>query len=703
MSGIGLGVGLGSAQGMLGGESMLVDGVLVVTTLQDGSLEITAADGDLTITVLAPSPFEGVYATTTAQLQLGPVNLVPAEISGQGLAGETLSVVPGLWIFDAALAAPDLNYQWTMDGSDLSGEVATDLIIPRNGADYAVTETLSQAGAGQNAVASNTISVPYPSQSVTIPAGTVTEDQTNFPMRFDMSDLSPMLWDALRVDGGNLRATNASDTENYPIDVVWIDPAAQRGTVFVRQDLQSATDVTFDLRVRNTDVLAEDPSAANGRNAVWADYLSVLAFPDRTDRTGQHSVVEAGTFANDYVLEKVSGDIQMHQGLTWDGTHWFVVDTNQIKKFDAQWNLVQTMNDPIGLSALPGVNHLGDPCIHNGELLIPLEVWPSGPFTNQHIAVYSTDDLSFIRSHDISAAGREASSFAINPADGNLYCTDYTNGADIPYFTTTGTYLGTLTLSQTVNQLQGIVFHDGKMFLTSDSTDQLFEALPDGTVTPSPVFTSLLGGSFEGIASDGTDLYVLIDSTPSCVYRLLDATKSDVLPFADNSLKVSNIPSQNAWTASVTTVPYALPHNGAVISVVREGGETNRATAAMRTSSNPNSYNGWSNTDSWMAPGATREPQLTEQVRMSYGYSGTGDRKLLLDGAPYAVGSGVTARPGGSLMSWFTGAEDSSPTENASAGLSFAFLFDGYASDARLAAEFANLNNPSNFYITNSG
>ncbi|MEY1556930.1 hypothetical protein AB3Y40_14975 [Yoonia sp. R2331] len=703
MSGIGLGLGLGPAQGMFSGVFDVPGGVLSVATTSSGTLEITAEAGALTITVLPPSPFAGTYETTTDALALGPVNLVPPVISGAANVGEVLTATLGFWIFDASLAPPVSTIQWRSNGTAIPGETATTLTLQNAGVDVSLTETLDQPGLTAVNADSNVVVLPFPSQLVTIPTGTVGVDQTNFPVRFDLADLSPVMWQALRADGGNLRATNAADDQSYPLDIIWIDPILQRGTAFVRQDILATADADFTLRARSLSTPLAPTDDPIGRNAVWADYLSVIAFPERIDRTGQNAVFETGGFPDSYVLERVSPDIQMHQGVTWDGTHWFVVDTNQIKKFDVDWNLVQTEDDPIGLSGLSAVNHLGDPCIHNGELLIPLEVWPSGPFTNQHIAVFDPADLSFVRSHDISAAGREASAIAINPADGNLYCTDYTDGSNIPYFTPTGTYLGNLALSQTINQLQGIVFHDGKMYLSSDAGDHLYEALPDGTVTPTPVFTSMLGGSFEGITSDGSDLFVLIDSDPSSIYRLCPSDKCDLLQFETNALRVQDLPSQDVWTASVSVMPLDLPHNGAVISLVRQGGEANRATAAIRESSNPDSYNAWSNANGWMVPGATRRPEIAETVRFSYGYNGATERKLLLDGTPYAVDPGVTPRPGGGQMIWFTGAEDTNPTEHVKAVMSFAFLYDGYASDARLAAEFATLHDTSNFYNTNSG
>ncbi len=702
MSGIGLGMGLGSSQNMLTEADMpAVIDILEISTLSDGTLEISAEEGDLTITVLAPSPFAGTYTTSTSALAAGPVNLVPPQIAGTPMIGEVLSVSDGFWIYDAAFPTPTLTRQWHRDGAPISGAINSTHIVLQSDVTLSCSEILDQSGVGQSTSTSNPINIAALTQVVTIPASTVSEDMTNFPVRFDLADLEPRLWNALRADAGNLRATNASDTQGFPLDVVWIDPTRRQGTVFIRQDLTSSSETEFTLRVLDAATTAVDPASTDGKHAVWADYLSVLAFPDRTDRTGQFGVVETGTFDNTYVIEKVSPDIQMHQGIAFDGTHWFVVDTNQIKKFDADWNLVLTENNPIAATGVSNVNHLGDPCIHNGELLIPLEAWPSASFDNQHIAVFDVDDLTFVRSHDISAAGREASAIAINPVDGNLYCTDYTNGTDIPYFTTSGTYLGALTLSQTVNQIQGIAFHDGKIFLSSDTNDNLFEVQLDGTVTPAPAYTSLLGGSFEGITSDGTDLYVLIDSTPSSVYRLKPAAFSDQLQFATNSLRVSGIPGTTTWTASVTATPYALPNNGAVISIVREGGEVNRATAAIRASSNPDSYNAWANSNSWMAPGSVRTPVMSETLRMSYGYNGNSERKLLIDGAAYAVQTGVTGRPGGSIMSWFTGAEDSNPSEFVKAALSFAFLYDGYASDARLAAEYATLHDTRNFYTTN--
>lgn len=89
-----------------------------------GEIEISAISGDLTVTVTAPSEYAGTYTTDTdgtplnpASLATGPQCLVAPVIAGDGSpsVGETLTSIPGLWIYDDANGSPSVAAQWQSD------------------------------------------------------------------------------------------------------------------------------------------------------------------------------------------------------------------------------------------------------------------------------------------------------------------------------------------------------------------------------------------------------------------------------------------------------------------------------------------------------------------------------------------------------------------------------------------------------------
>ena len=129
---------------------------LTLTPLADGTIEIDTDADALTIMVTAPAFYQGSWSVALADLDNGPVSLVAPGISGSIASGATLSVVPGLWVYDGTHAAPVHAYQWSLDGAPLSGETGTTLVVPTITADSVVTLTdTATDGHGSTSVNSN--------------------------------------------------------------------------------------------------------------------------------------------------------------------------------------------------------------------------------------------------------------------------------------------------------------------------------------------------------------------------------------------------------------------------------------------------------------------------------------------------------------------------------------------------------------------
>lgn len=102
---------------------------LAVDTETDNTLSVTADTGPVTIDVTQPSNLAGSYAFNTGDLSTGPANLVLPTISGALVAGNVLSVGPGLWVYDSATSAPVRSYQWRRGGVDIAGETSTSYTV----------------------------------------------------------------------------------------------------------------------------------------------------------------------------------------------------------------------------------------------------------------------------------------------------------------------------------------------------------------------------------------------------------------------------------------------------------------------------------------------------------------------------------------------------------------------------------------------
>ncbi|MEM8871279.1 MAG: hypothetical protein AAGE38_12820, partial [Pseudomonadota bacterium] len=155
----------------------------------DAELELLDADGTLHITVLSPAAYAdhdagngaGIFTFNTADLDAGPVNLVPPQIADDGTPEpeETLNMVPGLWIYDGANSAPAVTSQWQRDGADIAGAIATahTLDSADAGASINVVETATERN-GTRSASSLPIAIPAPLATAPIYSTSVNQSAT---------------------------------------------------------------------------------------------------------------------------------------------------------------------------------------------------------------------------------------------------------------------------------------------------------------------------------------------------------------------------------------------------------------------------------------------------------------------------------------------------------------------------------------------
>lgn len=172
----------------------------------NGEFEIDNANGVIEVTISMPADYAGTYTTNTANLASGPINLVPPAIvnSGAVIAGETLSAIPGLWLYD-----PDIGglgpstYQWQVDASgnaeytDLVGATTSNYTVTHGetGSSVRIVETLSD-GAGATTAVSSEVSIESATTGLSF-----NEPFDIYPNMADIATTSAD-WDYIRRDAG---------------------------------------------------------------------------------------------------------------------------------------------------------------------------------------------------------------------------------------------------------------------------------------------------------------------------------------------------------------------------------------------------------------------------------------------------------------------------------------------------------------------
>lgn len=514
---------------------------------------------------------------------------------------------------------------------------------------------------------------------VTIPAQS--EPMTGFPVYLNLAEMPAEFWGALAYeDGRDIRAFGSSG--RLPLDVVSCSKFSQQGEIFVRCDLSatSSTLITLDFGdpARGAPVPVND---VYGRNAVWADYHRVFMMGDSLeDRTGSGGYA----FETLWMPTQVSPNLlDAHQGLCWDGTHYYVVDTNAIHKYDASWNLIASNLDP--LSAVGGAaNHCGDPEVWEGVIYVPVENYASSSsYSFMHIARFSAADLSPISATNISAQGHEASSIARNPSDGLLYIASYSDGSRLWKYSTSGEFQGEMPLSRSISGIQGITFLDGKLYVTSGYSDTgLWVAGPDGAGVIKATWTPSPSGVIEGLTSVDGELMVLVDGdSGSFAYRgpLLNSFSS----LAGHSY---------TWTMGSTIIPPSTATTQALLSYGEKNVVTNsyRATLGLRSGNELglwNSTNGWVNASGVVVPEGV--PSRVNAVHSQGSYRG-----VYWNGAETraAAPANRPVLPSGVLENaLFISRRDNSASELFSGEHRFVYLRLQALSAAWIAAESANI------------
>ncbi len=533
-----------------------------------------------------------------------------------------------------------------------------------------------------------------------------------FPVYVDLSDLPSDVWDGLAYrDGRDLRAKTAAGSD-IPFHLVRVDPGARAGAMFVRLDLSAVAVTQFYLSYGDPAAGAVPANAPNGANAVWSDYHRVFLFHlTESDSTGAGSdaLRQARIKLFELVGEKTG--LTEHQGLCWDGAHYYVVDTNALHKYDAGWNLVASNSNPIG-DVGNGTNHCGDPDVHGGVLYVPAESYTSPTvFSNQRIARFKASDLTFIDSVDVSAQGDEVSTVAVDVERNTLWTTRYSDSAQHRingYNLQTLAYTGSSSGSPGAMRVQGMQRWRDKWFVNGDTADYTFRVTENlssalRTWTDIPDAASSRAGNYEGLGATDDELLVLRDEGGSTTVHTIRPLSVEAgggfegisSPEGAGWMKAGGLTNQATFTMGATIIGKAFDvANQALLSFTAETtANTSRVTLAYRGTTGKLGV--WDTPNAWLE--STASPVAGARTRVHARYVGTTSRSLFVNGQREAHAAPIAAAPAGKVM-LYMGAEDQSISEPFAGRMGFVYLRAAALSDAWIAAECANLASPGSFY-----
>jgi len=538
---------------------------------------------------------------------------------------------------------------------------------------------------------------------VTVPSGTVGSDLTDFPVMVDLNDMPVAFWLAVREDGGNVRAYAADGTTLIPHDLTHIDTASGRGRFFVKHTLTTASDTTFKIKVLDAAETTLDAGDTNGRNAVWSDYETVTVFPEIINRVDGSSATSVGAYIETYAWKETDSQyVNCSQGVAFDGTHYYSVATNYLRKYARQeptssGAIVASNTDPVGdvntAEGITNLDHCGAPDIVDGELWVPVQEYPNNPYDTQFIGRYSLADLSFIGSLELTGATREASGFCYDSTLGRLYVTDYTVNGNIPYFNkTSGAFMGTLTLSEDIDNMQGMCICKGKYYVGSGGNG-VYEVEFDGTVN-GLVFQSFYIGGQEGVFSYGDEILHAQDS--GWLRHYSDTTEDYDWVRIHGTPLAFEVPNTTVWTVGVSWVPTPNVGQQGIVGVYNPD-YASADRHSLMFDAGPDRLDAWNPTDSWFSPSPDVNPVKYEVYRPALGQNGTTERKLWVDGEVNDTEAGSSARPlaGANMAVAIAGGASS---EHGYGSYQFGWLRAEYMSDDWMAADAENMNNPSGFY-----
>ena len=542
--------------------------------------------------------------------------------------------------------------------------------------------------------------------TVTVAPGTVAADLTDFPVMVRLSSMPSEFWDAVKSDGGDIRVTSMDDTI-IPHDLARFDFYSKDGVLFFKaSSVLSASSSAWKVTCGNPTLSKLGYADPNGRNAVWSDYAGVFLLGETADNRCGGTTISVKGDPDFFINTSSSPDLPALQGVCSDNVYYYVFNADAIYKYDLSWSLVASNLNALADCGISTANHIGDGDIHDGLLYVPVERYVSTTnFSVQHICIFDADTLQFVSKTDISAQGHECSSVAYCTADDLLYITSFASGIKLyKYDPSTGGYIGDVTLSWPTGapsemSLQGITWWRDAFWINSHAFDEVYRVTRDGVAAGSGLF-GIAAYEQEGMGNMGDHLLQMEQVSSKGTVRQWkprdDAlcAGGGALVASDCDFPAAGLTSATTWTMGVTAAISAAGANRNIASYWNGAGSaTARATLAYRNATNEIAL--WDSANLWLSASPAMNPTINTAYRLHAVYSSTASRKLYVNGALKNTQAPISAPPAN--LNTLRLANNGS-NEKFRGVLGYAYLRASALSDAWIAAEYANVNDPGSFY-----
>ncbi len=543
--------------------------------------------------------------------------------------------------------------------------------------------------------------------TITISAGTVSSDLTNFPVMVRLSSMPSGFWTNVKSSGGDVRVKTTGGTV-IPHDLARFDYDAQDGVLFFKaSSVPTGSSSSWKITCGEPSLNRLDYTDTNGRNAVWSDYAGVFLLGETADnRCGGNTISVEGD-PDFFVSTSTQTSLPGVQGVCSDGTYYYIFDTTAIYKYDLSWNLVASNTNALADCNISTANHIGDGDVHGGLLYAPVERYIStSTFSVQHICIFNASDLAFVSKTDVSAQGHECSSIAYCTADDLLYITSYASDDKFyKYNSSTQAYIGDVTLTWPTGapsemNLQGITWWRDAFWINSHAFDEIFRVTQTGVAAGSGLF-GIAAFEQEGIGNIG-DYLLQMEQTSGATGTVRKWKPRDETLCAgggasiasDCNLPATGLTSATTWTMGVTAAVSSTGSNRNIASYWNSAGSaTARATLAYRNSSNELAL--WDNSNSWLSASPVFNPTLNTAYRLHGVYSGTTSRKFYINGVLKNTQTSISAPPASLNTLRLCNNGTGEPFRGL---IGYAYLRASALSDAWIAAEYSNVNAPGSFY-----
>ena len=165
--------------------------------------------------------------------------------------------------------------------------------------------------------------------------------------------------------------------------------------------------------------------------------------------------------------------VKGRQGIACDENYYYVSDVNALIKYDRDWNEVKVNDNPFE-DYDAKVDRIGDIDVYDGEIYLCTELFTAGIGKNIQIMVHDAENLELKRrlSFKEGTGQTEVSGICVNPEAGTvILCSrgDKDSGRYLYiYDLDTGKYLRKVHLQMAPQWINGIAYHDGYVYLSSD-------------------------------------------------------------------------------------------------------------------------------------------------------------------------------------------------------------------------------------------